>query len=361
MVAADFDEKAICFSNELDAICRKSNTFFNGNLVQLLSKYTGYDNCALIIYNNNQYFDSIGTSSIAAMFDYYSEVFYKEDEYAHYISSHLDGIFINKPRIFKASACVSNYNNSSYRMFLNTNDLGWAATICFGDYRITVYKEANQPDFSEEEMEQLKIYGDILTSRYALANSIYTANIAKSLNNALFDSMSIGFLCFDEKYQIIDSNEFATYFLYAVLNCPNMNEARKSFLRITKLDKIHLGNKEEIVTYKNYNIALSEKYVMDSNQYAHLYYIGIITMVSRATNSGNSVKESFVQQHNLSMKEREILREILKGKSYQEISDAFFISINTVRTHLKNIYKKTGVNSQRALIALYESYTIDKY
>lgn len=48
----------------------------------------------------------------------------------------------------------------------------------------------------------------------------------------------------------------------------------------------------------------------------------------------------------LSKRETEILKAFANGFSYQEISDAMFISPHTVRTHIKNIYNKLEINSK---------------
>jgi LuxR family transcriptional regulator, maltose regulon positive regulatory protein len=44
----------------------------------------------------------------------------------------------------------------------------------------------------------------------------------------------------------------------------------------------------------------------------------------------------------LSRREREVLSLMAKGLSYQELSDALFVSINTIRSHVKSIYSKLG-------------------
>ena len=49
---------------------------------------------------------------------------------------------------------------------------------------------------------------------------------------------------------------------------------------------------------------------------------------------------------NLTRREKEVLTLLCKGKSYKVIADSLFISPNTVRFHLKNIYKKLQVNSK---------------
>jgi len=45
-------------------------------------------------------------------------------------------------------------------------------------------------------------------------------------------------------------------------------------------------------------------------------------------------------------REREILTELSRGCSYQQVGDALFISVDTVRHHIRNIYRKMQVHSQ---------------
>jgi DNA-binding NarL/FixJ family response regulator len=48
----------------------------------------------------------------------------------------------------------------------------------------------------------------------------------------------------------------------------------------------------------------------------------------------------------LSVREQEILALLSKGLRYKEIADKLFVSIETVRTHIRNIYEKLQVNSR---------------
>ena len=48
----------------------------------------------------------------------------------------------------------------------------------------------------------------------------------------------------------------------------------------------------------------------------------------------------------LSRREQEILEQLSKGFRYKEIADKLFVSIDTVRTHVRNIYEKLHVNSR---------------
>lgn len=48
----------------------------------------------------------------------------------------------------------------------------------------------------------------------------------------------------------------------------------------------------------------------------------------------------------LSRREEEILRLLMQGKNMREISEKLYVSLNTMRTHIRNIYHKLGVHSR---------------
>lgn len=64
----------------------------------------------------------------------------------------------------------------------------------------------------------------------------------------------------------------------------------------------------------------------------------------KTTNSGKVL-------YNLSERETEILMYLVKGYSYKMIANACFISIDTVRGHIRNIYAKLHVNCGREAVA----------
>lgn len=52
------------------------------------------------------------------------------------------------------------------------------------------------------------------------------------------------------------------------------------------------------------------------------------------------------KDYDLSERETEILSQLVKGLSYQQIADKFFISHGTVRKHIENIYSKLHIHSK---------------
>jgi len=62
---------------------------------------------------------------------------------------------------------------------------------------------------------------------------------------------------------------------------------------------------------------------------------------------------AFAVQHDLSARERDILRLLLEEKSNAEIAEALSISENTVKFHVRNLLQKTGCKNRNDLLARY--------
>ena len=63
--------------------------------------------------------------------------------------------------------------------------------------------------------------------------------------------------------------------------------------------------------------------------------------------------DQLADTHGLTKRERELLGYMSRGYGSTYISKVLFISDNTVRTHIRNIYRKLGVHSREELIALF--------
>ena len=59
---------------------------------------------------------------------------------------------------------------------------------------------------------------------------------------------------------------------------------------------------------------------------------------------------SFDESYNLTDREMEILKLLVDGMSYKMIAEKCFVSIDTVSTHVKNIYKKLHVSSRNEAV-----------
>ena len=66
--------------------------------------------------------------------------------------------------------------------------------------------------------------------------------------------------------------------------------------------------------------------------------------------------DSFFEKYGISKREGEIIELIIKGHSNREIEDKLFISLETVKKHIYNIYKKTRVKNRLQLNYLIRNY-----
>jgi len=66
----------------------------------------------------------------------------------------------------------------------------------------------------------------------------------------------------------------------------------------------------------------------------------------------NGLSDNFRKRYQLTDRERDIVEEMMKGKSNKEIADTLLISIRTVGAYLQNVYKKTGAPNRFALYSL---------
>ena len=66
----------------------------------------------------------------------------------------------------------------------------------------------------------------------------------------------------------------------------------------------------------------------------------------KVVDSFNNAGKQNVELQKLTTREKEILSLLSEGLRYKEIADKLFLSTETVRTHIRNIYEKLQVNSR---------------
>jgi DNA-binding NarL/FixJ family response regulator len=66
--------------------------------------------------------------------------------------------------------------------------------------------------------------------------------------------------------------------------------------------------------------------------------------------------EAFLQQYEITPRESEVIMEIYKGKTNQEIADTLFVTIQTIKDHTHRIYLKTQVKNRTQLASLLRKF-----
>lgn len=74
-------------------------------------------------------------------------------------------------------------------------------------------------------------------------------------------------------------------------------------------------------------------------------------------NETDAMGVALARAYGLSEREAEVVELLLRGHTYQAAADALCISTDTVRYHVKNVYRRTGVHNRQELIELGQELT----
>jgi two-component system response regulator DctR len=75
-------------------------------------------------------------------------------------------------------------------------------------------------------------------------------------------------------------------------------------------------------------------------------------MSRRSIQTRQGLSDAFISKFAITNREREVVEEIVEGKSNKEIAQDLNIDVRTIEVHLRNIYQKVGVRDRFALFAL---------
>lgn len=81
----------------------------------------------------------------------------------------------------------------------------------------------------------------------------------------------------------------------------------------------------------------------------HLTYLNSVYVKEHS--EPTVVDSSFYAQ--FTEREKEIIQLLITGKTYRSIAEELFVSENTVKTHVKNIYSKAGIQSKYELMHIF--------
>ncbi len=77
----------------------------------------------------------------------------------------------------------------------------------------------------------------------------------------------------------------------------------------------------------------------------------LITQVGKSADVNRELqREQKIAEYGLSEKELQVIEQLVEGKNYSEIAELMFISPHTVKTHIKNIYRKMHVHTRASAV-----------
>lgn len=348
----------LLFSHELDQHCQTQDGFFNINLLLLVEKYFQFKNIAIVLYKDNRVFNAVGINDAKVMYSPYLSNYYAVDEFSSLLTQKYEGQDVQYPFVIKSSECFgSSYTKTSYYEFLTEYGFKWSACLMFGKYRITFFKYDYESDFSDEETDILKTLYMMILNRRQLQKKWEKAYVLCSFKDEILDTMDIGTVVLDGDYNPIHYNNKAINFITQAVNNHNIRYGIKRIVEMLENGESspigRRGNKN--IMLNSLNVNMDTHFQINSNNLISTYYYMTLSDQNTRNSKHGISKKIMMSKHGISSKEFELIELIIQGKSNQQVADELFISINTVRTHIKSIYRKLNINNQRDLLIFYNN------
>jgi DNA-binding CsgD family transcriptional regulator len=85
------------------------------------------------------------------------------------------------------------------------------------------------------------------------------------------------------------------------------------------------------------------------------YYVKAVR-IDQEEDVSNTSFDLFIRKYGITSRESEIVQEIYKGKTNQEIADKLFVTVQTIKDHTVRIYLKTNVKNRAQLMSFLRRY-----
>lgn len=261
---------------------------------------------------------------------------------------------------------TENYNfltkyNFHYILCINliSNNVG-IGSIC-------ILKTKLDGNFTKHELEIAEIIGNILSIQYdnflKLSNSLLKESILKKS----FNMSNHGLIIWNNSENILEANSVAEEFsleLSKSLPTDNFYYSHLVSDNENNEDKKHIKTLTNYLTIHNFHNTNNKTLSIPTATHVFNIDTSIVTLpeiagnlrtfylarISKTTNTPNCPFNDLKLIYNLTDRELEIFSLIKKGYSNSEISKQLFLSLNTVKTHISNIFKKLDVNNRSSLI-----------
>ncbi|MCP4216240.1 MAG: hypothetical protein GY765_16450 [bacterium] len=86
---------------------------------------------------------------------------------------------------------------------------------------------------------------------------------------------------------------------------------------------------------------------------AYRFYKSRIKRLSQQLENEKKL-DAFLEKYNISVREKEVIRHLVRGRTRSQIEEALYISPHTVKNHTYRIYKKLGIKNKTELMALFK-------
>ena len=289
-------------------------------------------------------------------------------------TNHSLAINVNKKNLEEEATILKQCARLSPEDLISANVL---LTHCYYFQHVIIVEDvAYQMLFMMTKGDQKQIYSEselatLLNLLPSLITSLTAFTIQKDTLNRLsvlqqtIEQGSKGVILFDQEERVVFVNQFMQSYLI-----------KNDFMKIVNHDLVLTKHYENIKFHQLLNKSSDQPFVeinsmtLDNNQGSHALIF--ITPLSKPLHCHSGVATKMVtvnfeqlmnwsliaNEYQLTNKELNLLKALYKNKKLTELPLQIGVTINTLRTHLQSIFRKTQTNSQVELMIRLSMYKI---
>ncbi len=334
---------------------QQSQTDFRSATLKNLSSFFGYNHLTFFLANEKGRFINPVTNNISdTLTETYDDYYYTKDIF-HSVGD-LNSVFNkNVVSITDIMSYRQFEDTEYYRDFLRRDNLYYevAMPLKMGSNLlggIGVFNPKDCGNFKAKDIAILEKLSGIISM--ALNNHIELRE--KSYKEEIFKGAvaqcPIGIIILKANYTIVSSNDMAQIYCLDILNNKRVLNPVKEVIDILfKQSQFEKDNSTNCLytTINNYNFK-----VLSSMTASHDHGLETLIHIYIAKTSAEAKREfqKSLEIYELTSREIEIVDLVQKGLSNKEIASELFISYNTVKAHMENIFKKVGVDNRTGLV-----------
>jgi Response regulator containing a CheY-like receiver domain and an HTH DNA-binding domain len=222
-----------------------------------------------------------------------------------------------------------------------------------------VMRSDKEGPFTDDDIHVLELLGRSISAQYyEYLQSVYNVSITNAYRSYI-NHHSVGCAIFSENLSIIEANSSAYSYAEEIVKATNAEHAVNAANYLPNLLSLithsMTGNSIEntsdaIFASADYEYRCSIiSCLMNSMDLKSLYTLYCLR-IERSSRGTFTIPGYVINKYDLTKRESEIASLLVKGLSTDQIAHTLFISHNTARNHISNIYRKFGVSSRVDLI-----------
>lgn len=374
--------------SEFSKCIRNAYTLFNGSISKIIKEDTNFNfgvPCVLYLYHKNvgKMKDLCEEFKInMIMFSAVTNGCGMGSEYIINAEAELEiGNFEEAYALAQRACFKSRYNNAAKSVYVEARTLMARCNLINGsiDEAISIFdeiKDLRNEKYNPSLTSQIDMCSGYFWGILGNINKIpkWIVNYETENSKAVFQGKEACFIMFGQA--MILKKDYERLLIHAEV----MEEMYGKNFNIYRL--IYSFVFSAIGNYKLNDIKAAESYMLKAVKYAEpdsiilpfiemsIYSIEILKIAEISNNYIKSIfkkckmyfdkitsynNKTVNNNFNLSKREMEILKMLDNGLKQQEIADKLYISISTVKTHVKNIYGKLGVENKKSALKVFRS------